>query len=329
MRRFVYSKLMILILCLLTTDFEPTLKICKRHSFAYRKLRCYDVNCLKFVFMQISLWTLLLLILCGDIESNPGPTNLDCCSCTKQVTAQDSIRCGFCENFFHFSCAELTDQEASVYITKAKLYICQDCEVLAKRFFRLEKRLEMCEQKLDSLDQKMDNVLSSLEELKTVPKNDVNISSQFQALFELESKKRNAVVFGIPTTAEGDLEFLRDLAENSSVQSSDILYTFKDGPDHDSSGTKIPQFNKVVFSTTKARNTFLSLIKKKKPEGIRARADLTFAQREANRKLRSELDRRLDSGEADLRIDYKNMKIVHASTNYNNAHRSVPKFHPN
>jgi hypothetical protein len=161
----------------------------------------------------------------------------------------------------------------------------------------------------------MDDVLESLKELKSNPKSETDFKLLFQDMFELETKKRNAVVFGLPDSGD-DLTYLRDLAENSLVKSTDILYTFKDGPNHDRNGKTIPQFNKVVFSTSKARNLFLGWLKTHRPadQSIRARPDLTYSQREENRKLRSEISRRNEKGEENLRIDYKTMKIVTQNT---------------
>jgi hypothetical protein len=191
--------------------------------------------------------------------------------------------------------------------------------------------LESCEKKLDVLDNKISDVLISLNELKIAPSPQTDLKSQFADFYELETKKRNAVVFGIPTESVDDLNLLRNLVENSPIKPSDILYTFKDGPDRDSNGKPISQFNKVVFSTSKARNHFLSWIKTNKPRDllIRARPDLTYAQREANRKLRLELNRRTNDGEQNLRIDYKNGKIVNLIqvTKYS-TRSSVSRFPP-
>lgn len=153
----------------------------------------------------------------------------------------------------------------------------------------------------------------------------------FLDLFEFETKKRNAVVFGIPETGD-DLDFIRNLAENSTVKSTDILYTFRDGPDHTADGKSIPQFNKVVFSTSKARNSFLAWLKSHRPtdQSIRARPDLTYAQREKGRQLRAELNQRMDSGEHGLKIDYKKGEIVRFFANNKYKLRSsVSQFNPN
>lgn len=332
MRRLSFCKLFIWLFCLISADFEYTTVDYKPTKLSLSKL--YRQSILQKNWLaKIVHWKKLLLLLCGDVESNPGPPkqNIQCDNCSKPSTANNSLFCGFCEKWFHVTCTELSESDAKVFIEKDKLFICENCEASAKRYFRLEKRLENCEQKLEILDRKIDDVLNSLNELKSSPKPEVDFKSTFQEMFELETKKRNAVVFGLPDSGD-DLAYLRDLAKNSLVKSSDILYTFKDGPDHDRSGKTIPQFNKVVFATSKARNLFLGWLKTHRPAdpSIRARPDLTYAQREENRKLQSEINRRKDQGEENLRIDYRTMKIVSQNSvnNFMRTRSSVSKVPP-
>jgi hypothetical protein len=323
--RFRFSSVFVLIFCLFTAKFEPTLvKFEKFWSKFFDKI--YPARILKKFVILACVWLLLLLYLAGDVELNPGPGDQVCRSCSTAITDK-SILCGFCDKLFHYSCADLTEADAKLFLSKKKLFICPICEPTAIRFFKLEARLEKCELKLDTLDSKVDNILQIVNELKVAPKSHTDIKSTFTELFEIESKKRNAVVFGVPD-GDDDLTFIRDLAENSTVKASDILYTFRDGPDHTPGGKSIPQFNKVVFSTSKARNSFLSWLKTHKPadQRIRARPDLTYAQREKNRQLRSELQHKLDSGENGLRIDYKKGEIVKFSNNRYNTRNSVSQY---
>lgn len=289
----------------------------KFHTFSLKYTSNLIVSILhSTAFYVCTIWLFTLILLAGDVEQNPGPPKVaaaTCLTCNKPI-AGSPIHCIFCEHDFHIPCANLSTDDAKVFTDTKAPYICYTCEPAAKRYFRLEKRIENCENKLVDVDKKLDDVILTLNELKSNydPNNSAptsDFSKQFAELYEFESKKRNAVLFGLPRS-DDEIGAIRALVKNSTVKPTDILYTFRDGPNRDKQGKTIDQFSKVVFSTSKARNDFLAIIRRSKDNNLRARPDLTFAQREAGRRLRTELDDRLEQGEQNLRIDYKNGKIV-------------------
>jgi hypothetical protein len=51
---------------------------------------------------------IFLLLLCGDIETCPGPSN--CCNCQKIIRRnQSNINCNECERKFHLKCFDESD----------------------------------------------------------------------------------------------------------------------------------------------------------------------------------------------------------------------------
>ena len=51
---------------------------------------------------------IFLLLLCGDIETCPGPSN--CCNCHKTIRRnQSNMSCSECERKFHLKCFEESD----------------------------------------------------------------------------------------------------------------------------------------------------------------------------------------------------------------------------
>lgn len=269
----------------------------------------------KIIACMANTWMRLLLKLSGDVELNPGPDF--CQRCAKNIDGDQFLHCAFCEQDFHFECClELSTNDATIYLESKKLYMCNACEPSARRYFKLEKRLEKVENKLEILDAKLDSITENLQLIKSSSSLD-GLEKKFAEFYEAESKKRNAVLFGL-RQSDNEIGDIRQLVKDSTIKPSDIVYTFRDGPDHTKNGTTIEQFNKVVFATSAARNKFLAWMSKNRFEDLRARADLTFAQREANRKLRSELEQRQAGGlEPNLRIDYKLGKIVNFSHSHN------------
>lgn len=304
---------------------------CKQFYWNSKKFRGFSF--IQRIFIQhSSFWLLKLLLLSGDVETNPGPSKIICGSCSK-LAESNSIICDFCTKNFHLACVNLDETNAKVFTDSDRVFICDLCGPSAKHYFRLEKRIENCEKKLTSMDNKLENVISLLSDLKSDMVNNTDSGSNssfatnFANYYELESKKRNAVLFGLLSSAD-DLLSVRNLVENSPLAPSEILYCFRDGPSKDANGQNIDQFLKVVFTTSKARNLFLTIVKKLNRPNLRSRPDLTYEQRQQGRRLRAELDLRQTKGENNLKIDYKTGMIVKNSVNKYNTRSSVSNLFP-
>jgi hypothetical protein len=128
---------------------------------------------------------------------------------------------------------------------------------------------------------------------------------------EMESKKLNLVVIGLPEPADrdDDTKVLEQFCDKLNVSRSDIVDTFRDGR---TTGGK-PRIMKVRFKNAQSRRVFLTRFRGVRdaiPNADRAwiRPDLTYQQRIRDRELRDELRRRREAGEANIKI--RNGEIV-------------------
>lgn len=71
--------------------------------------------------------------------------------------------------------------------------------------------------------------------------------------------------------SDNKIDDLRQIVQNFNVKSNDILYTFRDGLKRDKNGREIDQFSKIVFSTCKARNAFLAVIKERGDKNLKGK----------------------------------------------------------
>ena len=68
----------------------------------------------------------LLLLLCGDIECNPGPSQCDICS--KVVRMRDNaLQCDNCEKWVHAKCCHIPVTEYRELANSSEDWFCPDC----------------------------------------------------------------------------------------------------------------------------------------------------------------------------------------------------------
>ena len=68
---------------------------------------------------------LVLIILAGDFEMNPGPRS-QCRQCKKYCKATDKVvKCQECSKCFHMSCANLSEKELG---SEKETWYCKDCK---------------------------------------------------------------------------------------------------------------------------------------------------------------------------------------------------------
>jgi hypothetical protein len=84
------------------------------------------------------LFSIMLLLLCGDIETNPGPHPLSavCLHCDKVGRKnQRRLKCDSCDTFYHVKCLRLTNTEIKLYTSTR--WLCWSCSLpgLSNSFF--------------------------------------------------------------------------------------------------------------------------------------------------------------------------------------------------
>ena len=71
------------------------------------------------------IYLLVLIIMAGDIEMNPGPRS-QCRKCKKYCKATDKVvKCQECSKCFHVSCANLSEKELG---SEKETWYCKDCK---------------------------------------------------------------------------------------------------------------------------------------------------------------------------------------------------------
>ena len=71
---------------------------------------------------------LILIVLAGDIEINPGP-RFQCRLCKKYCKAADQVvECAECEKRFHASCANLGKEELQELESGSESWYCSNCK---------------------------------------------------------------------------------------------------------------------------------------------------------------------------------------------------------
>ncbi len=101
-----------------TRTFCISLQI--KQPFRHRKGKSWTRLCLLLV--------LLLLLLSGDIELNPGPPRDPCGYCSKSVTGyQFQLRCSTCRLLFHRTCSGLPLKDFKTLILTATPWKCAQC----------------------------------------------------------------------------------------------------------------------------------------------------------------------------------------------------------
>lgn len=257
----------------------------------------------------------------------PGDAS-HCHTCKQQVLDQDkAVYCDYCKQWAHARCLKMDDAKYSaLQLLRDQKYFCPaTCLPAVDRMLMFERRLEQMEARFQELTSKM-NILTSdsisngsdFPVLPSKPFNSQKLIETMESVYEAQSKRRNAVLFGLADTID-DLKAVRalvatdpanpDEADLPTVCPTDIQYVFRDGPSNPDGKSR---FLKVVCATSKVKDNFINIVNKRArainpPSGLRARIDLTYQQRVDGRNLRLKLN---DFDTNSHFIDYRKKCIV-------------------
>ena len=84
------------------------------------------------MFVRSKSYLLLnLLLLCGDIDTNPGPNwKYPCGSCKKPVKSnQHGIQCDSCDSWIHTRCLGMNNDEYQLLANSSCSWTCPDCDL--------------------------------------------------------------------------------------------------------------------------------------------------------------------------------------------------------
>ena len=73
-------------------------------------------------------FSILCILLCGDVQLNPGPVKCPCIICRKPVKSnQKGIQCDFCDLWVHLKCTNLNLHQYEKFSTSDEKYFCVNC----------------------------------------------------------------------------------------------------------------------------------------------------------------------------------------------------------
>ena len=231
------------------------------------------------------------LLLCGSDK---------CKKPTKKIAQRDyQVKCWHCSASFHTSWVGFDDKDVAKIHDGGLLalcsFTCTNCKcnigAMERRLSDLERRIADIERAgtpppVTSLD------LGSITQL---------VTATVREVMEVESKALGFVVIGAPESADAaaDPRLIADVCSKVSVDPADVSESHRFGPPN-SDGR--PRIMKVRFRNKASRRKFLTgfhSVRAAIPglENSRVRPDLTFQQRQQDRQLRTELQRRREAGE--------------------------------
>lgn len=270
----------------------------------------------------------------GSTSTAPKPS---CHTCKLVVKDSDqAIQCDLCQFWGHIKCMDIDSDAYDVIQRLDQKFFCANCLPKIDRLLSMERRLDEMEERFSKLEVKLNSSPTTvwgnphggmksfhtdndafpvLGDQRPKPFNKQTFEKAVDETVEARLKRHNAVLFGVPES-DDDLSAVRNLLKIPSIDNvqslkpSDVVYVFRDGP-IDKDG-KWPRFLKVVCTTSKVKQTFITFINRvAKPHmkdlELRARPDLTYQQRVDGRKLRENL---LKLGADSHYINYNNRAIV-------------------
>jgi hypothetical protein len=255
-------------------------------------------------------------------KTSPPAENCSCCAKVVLDDDQMAIQCDLCDRWAHAGCLNLPDGwskffSSGVYKDAKYIfpYICAGCKLSYDRMKGVEDRMTVLETRL----LKLETVAPPVHIAPT--SNAADLAALVKDAIEIESKKANAVLFGL-ADSENDLEAVRQLVANddtAELEPDEIVRVFRDGPRINGK----PRFLKICCSNSQAKKSFIKFVNTNRRNSVnnfdhlRARPDLSYLQRQRSRELQSEMKMRYDAGETNLRIDYINDCVVQFQTGKN------------
>ncbi|KAL3876600.1 hypothetical protein ACJMK2_034425 [Sinanodonta woodiana] len=133
---------------------------------------------------KITNLVLLIIILSGDVELNPGPTNksiFPCGLCEIPVTWNcQGVCCDACNIWHHKSCIELCTQDYELLNRPNVQWLCCKCESINVNTFTFrsyEIESSNIYDAITNLDLTLDSIKYAFSPLRTSPKSNISISS--------------------------------------------------------------------------------------------------------------------------------------------------------
>lgn len=239
-----------------------------------------------------------------------------CGKCNKDIVDDKRVDCDGCRMSFHYACTELTASEIRVIELKTRRvlkYLCDTCQEGMRLVPVLKRNLEILEQKFESF--KSDILLkfdqpprdnSSQITLQPSSRGELVASSEdiMKEVLERQQRMNNVMVFNMAEDTQ--------VPDSTAVQR--IFGTLCGVPPRIVQALRVDKANKynrrALKVTLSGQHEVQQVLSNKnklnRTERIYISTDLSPKQREELNKLKEELTRRREAGEADLVIKYIN-----------------------
>ena len=264
------------------------------------------------------------------IVKKPHSTNFDmatkaCIICFKHI-ADDArkIFCGFCKRVGHQGCFGLSDDVRNFFEKSGQKVHCLGCTPVVNVILDHENRLTACETVIADLKTRLSIVEAALHsDAPNTAKpaaSGKTVEKTFRSLMAVEKVKECAILLNFPEIESSESELLENvqsLISELEMDRSAITACFRVGESPvRSDGSSAQRVVKVRLSSSQLKWSFINGINRSERvknveelQKLRARPDLTYDQRQKNRALSTELKRRMEAGEKNIFVDYKQQKI--------------------
>lgn len=248
-----------------------------------------------------------------------------CPKCSKAATGK-VIQCDMCEDWFHITCVNISDNEHDVLSRPDTFWLCPTCKPIGKQLFRVQTDISTLSTRFDTLEgtvttligdfakllEKFSRILEKQESAAPASKDltSIVVSSVRDAL-EAEAKKTTAVLENFQTANDATLlTDVTNLVTTAGFDATQIVSVRRSGPvsQNRRTGADMPRIVKVKCDSESAKAALIKAVTAYSQRGtvskVRARPDRTWQQREKLRQLHGELQEKRDAGENFWFIDY-------------------------
>uniref|UniRef100_A0A915IAE9 PHD-type domain-containing protein n=1 Tax=Romanomermis culicivorax TaxID=13658 RepID=A0A915IAE9_ROMCU len=233
--------------------------------------------------------------------NNHQVNDANCTICATIVQDNDrAILCEYCNNWFHCKCTNIANQVYDYLKASNQLPFCPSCLPAVNQFPKLNKRFDNLENRITSLVKELVAKITGLEQKLAAAQQKSTVPSVYSTDFlvsigkntlEAEAKKDTAVFLNFRTDDNEDLlSEVKDFAKAIGFNPKEIIGAKHSGLEVTRNNVTLLRIVKVKCASITVKNDLIknvNLSQKniQRSEKIRARPDLTFAEREQGRLL--------------------------------------------
>jgi len=249
------------------------------------------------------------------------------CHRCRNECGKDFMKCNLCDSIFHTKCENISTQQLSLFRELDKLktpyeWLCSTCRKtdvmnIMKSIQAMQTKIDNLEKEVVSLKQKNNSVNSDQSaeptSSQTNPSSHSHISEAVNEALDIERRKLNLVVSGIPQSSEkSDAKLVHELIEDPALGITGTVFV-RDVQRIGNMGRILITFDSIEHKRVVLQGAYhLRTSDIPGHRNIYISPDLTKKQRQIEFELRTELRLRRKNGEVGLKISKG--KIVNTGT---------------